>query len=135
HQRVVRGRIAVRVVLAEHVTGHARALHVGTRVDVVALLHREQDAAMHGLQSVAHVRQGAPDDDAHRIVEIRLAHLVFEVDVQNLARDIGHAVLYRTFIFRYWMTPAADAPPVNKTLYGTLFRQLSVPRKPVATQW
>ena len=46
---------------------------------------------MNGLQAVAHVGQGAPDDDAHRVVEIRLPHLVFEIDVQNFARDFSHA--------------------------------------------
>ena len=45
---------------------------------------------MHRLQAVADVGQRAPDDDAHRIVEIRLAHLVFEIDVQNFARDFSH---------------------------------------------
>ena len=41
-----------------------------------ALVHRVQDAAMDGLQAVAHVRQGARDDDAHRVLDERLAHLV-----------------------------------------------------------
>ena len=50
-----------------------------------------QDAAVHGLQSVADVGQRAPDDDAHRVVEVRLPHLVFEVDRQDFARDFVHA--------------------------------------------
>ena len=91
HQRVVGRGVAVRVVFTEHVADHARALHVRARRDVIAFLHREQDAPVHRLQSVADVGQGAPDDDAHRIVEIRLAHLVFEVDVEDFARDFGHA--------------------------------------------
>jgi hypothetical protein len=78
------------MVFAHHVADHARALHVRARRDVVALLHAEQDPAVDRFQAVAHVGQGAPDDDAHRIVEIRLAHLVFEVDVQDFARDFGH---------------------------------------------
>ncbi len=57
-------------------------------------MHREQDAAMDRLQAVAHVGQSAPDDDAHRIVEIRLTHLVFQIDVQNFASDFGHAEFF-----------------------------------------
>ena len=98
HERVVRGRIAVRVIFAEHVADHARALHVGARMDVVAFLHGEQDATVDRLQTVAHVGKRATDDDAHRIVEIRLTHLVFEIDVQNFAGDFSHAVFYRCSI-------------------------------------
>ena len=34
---------------------------------------------MDGFQTVANVRQRSTDDDAHRVVEIRPAHLVFDV--------------------------------------------------------
>ena len=91
HHRVVDRGIAVRVVLAEHVADDARALHVRARCDVIALVHREQHAPVHRLQAVADVGQRAADDHAHRVVEIRLTHLVFEVDVQYFARDFGHA--------------------------------------------
>jgi hypothetical protein len=33
---------------------------------------------VNGLQAVAHVGQRAPDDDGHRVVEVRGAHLVLE---------------------------------------------------------
>ena len=41
---------------------------------------------MHGLQSVADIGQGAANDDRHGIIEIRLAHLVFNVDWLNVQR-------------------------------------------------
>ena len=44
------------------------------------LVHRVEDAAVDRLEAVAHVGQRAPDDDRHRVVEIRPAHLVFDVD-------------------------------------------------------
>ncbi len=34
--------------------------------------HRVDDAALHGLQAVARVRQRAVEDDVHRVVEVRL---------------------------------------------------------------
>ena len=91
HQGVVGRGVAVRVVLAEHVADHARALLVRPVPDVVALVHREQDAAVHRLQAVADVGQRAPDDDAHGVIEIRPAHLVFEIDGEDFARDFSHA--------------------------------------------
>ena len=48
------------------------------------LLHGVQNAAMHRLQSVAHVGQRAANDHRHRIVEIRPPHLVFNVDGLNV---------------------------------------------------
>ena len=62
-ESVVHGEVAVRMILA----------------------HGVQNAAMHGLQSVAHIGQRAADDDRHRIVEIRLAHLLFDIDGMNVA--------------------------------------------------
>ena len=57
HQRVVDRLIAVRVVLTHRVAGDARRFVVGAVRRVVVLVHRKQDAAMHGLQPVAHVGQ------------------------------------------------------------------------------
>ena len=44
------------------------------------LLHRVEDAAMHGLQAVAHVGQRARYDHAHGVIEIGALHLVDERD-------------------------------------------------------
>src|SRR3546814_2390430 len=60
-------------------------------VEIVAeLLHREQHAAVHRLEAVTCIRQRAADDDAHRVVEIRALHLVFEIDVENFLGEISH---------------------------------------------
>ena len=80
HQRAVDGGIAVRVVLADDVADDARRLLVGLVVVVAQLVHGVQQPPVHGLESIAHVGQRAADDHAHRVVEIRLAHLVFDRD-------------------------------------------------------
>jgi hypothetical protein len=68
----------VRVELAHHVADDARRLRVrAVRLQAV-LVHREQHAAVDGLQAVADVGQRAPDDDGHRVIEIRRAHLLLE---------------------------------------------------------
>src|SRR3984885_12658056 len=43
-------------------------------------VHSRQNAAMHGLEAVASVGEGAPDDHRHGVVEIGAAHLLFNVD-------------------------------------------------------
>jgi hypothetical protein len=40
---------------------------------------------MHGLETVTSVGKSAPDDDRHRIVEIRPAHLLFDIDRNETA--------------------------------------------------
>ena len=79
HQRVVRGAVAVRVELAQHVAHHARAFHglgpagrVGARKAQPHAAHGVEDAALHGLLPVAHIRQGAALDHAQRVFQIRL---------------------------------------------------------------
>ena len=78
HERLVGRGVSVRVVLAEHVADDARAFHVGPVPDGVRLVHREQHAPVDRLQAVADVRQRAPHDHAHRVIEVRMAHLGFE---------------------------------------------------------
>jgi hypothetical protein len=80
HQSVVDRRVTVRVVVAHHVADHARALDVAAVRPETGVEHRVQDLAMHRLQPVADVRQRAPHDDAHGVVEIRTLHLDFEAD-------------------------------------------------------
>ena len=66
----------MRVVFADNVADRTRRLAVRTGRRDAAVVHCIQDAAVHGLEAVAHVRKGARHDDAHRILEKRRAHLL-----------------------------------------------------------
>ena len=59
HQRVVDRGVAVRVVLAHHVTDDAGALREAAVGPVAAVVHRVEHAAVHRLEAVAHVGQRA----------------------------------------------------------------------------
>jgi hypothetical protein len=69
---------------------HARGLLVGLVPVVAEFAHRKKYAAVHRLEPIADIGQSAADDDAHRIIQIGFAHLVFEIDGQNFACDLGH---------------------------------------------
>ena len=43
-------------------------------------MHAEKNAAMHRLQAVANIGQGAAHDHAHGVIEVRPLHLVFDID-------------------------------------------------------
>jgi hypothetical protein len=92
HHRVVHGAVAVRMVLTDDVADDAGGLLVGLVPVVRELPHGVEHSAMHGLQPVAHVGQGTPDDHAHRIVEVGLPHLVFEIDRHDFASDFRHSI-------------------------------------------
>ena len=74
----------MRVVLTEDFADDARRLLVWLARTHARFLHRIEDAAMHRLQTVTHIRQGAGDDDTHRIVDIGILHLTCEIYRNNL---------------------------------------------------
>ncbi len=85
HQRVVDRRVAVRVVLAHHLADDEGALAVGAGRLQADVVHRVEDPAVNRLESVAGVGQGAADDHAHRVIEVRRAHLFLEAAVFDVA--------------------------------------------------
>ena len=79
-QRLVQGEVSVGVVLGHRLAHHPGALPIGGGGAQPHLVHRVQDSPMDRLQAVAHVRQRASHDDAHRVVDVRGAHLVLDRD-------------------------------------------------------
>ncbi len=80
HHGVVDGGVAVRVVVAHHMADDLGALGVLFRGLEAHVVHAVQHAPVHGLQAVAHLGQRPADDHRHGIVEIRPAHLIFNID-------------------------------------------------------
>src|SRR6185312_1182837 len=74
-ERVVHARIAMRVVLAQHIAHHRRGFLEWTSGHEPELVHRVQHATMHGLESVTHIGERTGDDHAHRVVDERFLHL------------------------------------------------------------
>ena len=68
-------KVAMRMVLAHHVTGDTRALAIGFVRRVAAFVHGIENAAMHRLHAVPRIRQRPADDDGHGVVKERAPHL------------------------------------------------------------
>jgi len=77
--RVVHGGIAVRVVIFKDFADDAGAFVEGAVVEQTFAQHRVQDAALHGLQAIASVGEGARDDDRHRVLDVGRLHDVGDV--------------------------------------------------------
>ena len=109
HQGVVHRLVAVRVVLTDHVTDDARRLVVRLVAVRAQFVHREQHAAVHRLEAVPHVRERAPHDHAHGVVEVAAAHLVFEIDGDDFLGGLGHSDVFGWRAARRPGTPPKDA--------------------------
>ncbi len=79
HQGVIDRLVAVRMVLADHVADHARALLEGAVGVEPQLAHGVEQPAMHWLQAVAHVGQRARHDGRERIGQVALAERFAEL--------------------------------------------------------
>ena len=92
HHRVVDGGVAVRVELTHDLAGHAGALDMALIGAQTHLLHHVEDAALHGLEAVAGVGEGARIN--HRVGVFQEAgfHLGGYVDVDDILYHIHRVV-------------------------------------------
>ena len=84
HHGVVDSCITMRVVLTHYLAHDAGRLLVGFSGCVAALPHSVEHSSMYRLQTIADVRQGAPDDHAHGVIDIASLHLLFDIDRYSL---------------------------------------------------
>ena len=88
HQRVVGRLVTVGVKTAQHIAHHAGALDrlgsgvaVGPAKTQAHARHGIQNAPLHGLQTIAHVRQGAALDDAERVFQVSTLGVGGEIEL------------------------------------------------------
>ena len=77
----------MRMVALEHFADDARTFGVTAVGEQALAEHRDQDAAMDRFQSVAHVGQSASDIHRHRVVQVGLAHVVFDIEQRGFVVD------------------------------------------------
>ncbi len=91
---VVHRRVAVGVVLTQHVAHAGGRLLEGLVAGEAALVHGVENAAVHRLQAVPHVGQGPAHDDGHGVLNVRVLHLVLQVDIYNLLIGKGNVFFF-----------------------------------------
>ena len=81
------------VILTDNVSDNACGFHIRAIERVVLLIHRVEHATMDWLQSVSHIRQRSPNNNAHRVVHIGLPHFIFYVDASYVVLiKIAHII-------------------------------------------
>ena len=88
--RVVNRRVAVWVVLTDHVTNDTSRFLIRFVPVVAQLAHREQHPTVHRFEAIAHIGQGAPNNYAHCIVEVGLFQLILDIYRQNFICIVSH---------------------------------------------
>ena len=105
HQRGIDDRFAVRMIVAGSVAADFGALAVAAIGGQAEIVHGDQDAPLHGLEAVAHVGKRARDDDAHGVVEIRLAHFGFDIDGKQYRMcSVSSAIVSSLVICGSWLS-------------------------------
>ena len=85
HQCVIDGQLAMGMKLADDVANHPGAFLVSGRGIQTKLMHRVHNSAVHRLEAVAYIRQGARHDRRQRIRQVALAESIGEIDIADLA--------------------------------------------------
>ena len=83
------------VQLTHDFADHAGALDVALVGAQAHLLHHVEDAALHGLEAVAGVGQGAGVDDRVGVFQETGFHLAGHVDIDDIFDDVGGVVIVR----------------------------------------
>ena len=134
-QGVVDRRVPVRVVVAHDLADDAGGLGEGRGGAVAAVVHGVQDAPVNGFEAVAHVGQGAPDDDAHRVVQVGALHLLLQVDLADAlgVRDVPRVggSLVAHVVPSFVLRPRGQRPVAEPLVMG----QMSRKRTSVALRW
>ncbi len=84
-QSVINSKIAMRVVFLKDFANDGGAFVVLRRWSHPLLVHSVDNSPLDRFQPIADVGQGAGDDDAHRVIEVRLLHLVGDGDGENFS--------------------------------------------------
>ena len=82
-------RLAVRVVVARGVAGDLRALAVLSSRREIEIVHRHENAALRGLETVADVRQRPVHDGAHRVGQVGIVEFAFDLQVDHVSNGGG----------------------------------------------
>ena len=82
----------MRVVITHCVRDGLRRLHITTLWPVAIIKHRVQDAAVHWLQTVPHLREGATHNDRHGVVDVARLHLLANIHRVDAVKKVAATI-------------------------------------------
>ena len=113
HHGAVDGAVTVGVIAAQHVTDGGSRLTEGLVMDQAILVHGVHDTALARLHAVAHVGQGAGDDDRHGVFDEGFFDLLLHGDGDDLL--VGE---FDAFVFVFFIKGFQWSRVLSLILYG-----------------
>jgi hypothetical protein len=90
HDGVVDRLVTVWMVFADHVAYDTGRLFIRAVPVVVQLMHGEQHATVHRLQTISGIGQCAAHDHTHGVIEVAAPHFLFQTDGQCFFGELSH---------------------------------------------
>ena len=70
------------MILAQHISDHGGRFLVWAVREQTSFGHGIENTSLYRFEAIARIRQGAADNDTHRVVEITSLYFVFDIDVR-----------------------------------------------------
>ena len=83
----------MRVIITHHVADDLCRFPIGTPGNKATFLSGKENAAVNGLQAIAHIGKRAGHNNGHRIVEIARLHFVYDADWRDIRRIRDYGVV------------------------------------------
>ena len=88
--RIIDRAVTMRMIFTENFTDDTRRFLVRFVGAHTGFLHGIQDAAVYRLQAVPDIWQGTSNNNAHRIIDVAVLHLMFQIDRYDLSMTKIH---------------------------------------------
>jgi hypothetical protein len=110
------------MVSAEHVTDGRRGLTERAVVRQLFFIHRVEDTAVYGLQTVTHVGKRTRHDYAHRVFDKRCLHALTHLDLDDFLIFVSDfsVFLFHFYTFLYFFFGKRKSK-TKETIFGFLF--------------
>ncbi|SMG66988.1 hypothetical protein BMETH_806_1 [methanotrophic bacterial endosymbiont of Bathymodiolus sp.] len=82
----------MRVIFTDHIPDYTRRFFIGFIPVITQDIHCVQHPSMNRLQAISNIRERSTDDNAHRVIQIRLLHLVFEINWGYFFSKFWHGI-------------------------------------------
>jgi len=79
---------AVRVIAFHCLADDTRAFGGRRGGPQIKVVHRHEDAALRGFETITHIGKGAADDHAHRVIQIAVTELIGDIERLGASKDI-----------------------------------------------
>ena len=95
---IIYGTVTMRVIFTQNFADDTRRLLVGLAGPHAGFLHGIEYTAMYRFQTIPHIRQGTRYDNAHRIIDVAVLHLVFQINGDNFSLFKLHNLTSKSYL-------------------------------------